>query len=162
MSKFVKISLIKIAIVFLVIALDLISKQVFYMKNATIIPYLIGIREVYSLNTGGAWGILGDSTWLLVAITIVAILSFCAFDIFAKKTNVVYSLSISFLVGGAIGNLIDRIALGGVRDFIYFPFMPSFPTFNVADSFIFVGAVLLLVYVIFLYKPEAKQDKKAK
>lgn len=160
MKKFLKISLLKIFIVFSVIAIDLITKQFFYKSTITIIPHLIAFREVYGLNTGGAWSILSSNTTFLIVFTSVVIVGVVIFDIFYKKTNIVYSLSISFLLGGAIGNLIDRIALGGVRDFIYFPFMPSFPTFNMADTFIFIGAVLLFVYVLFFLKP--KSEKLAK
>ena len=130
MKKFVKLSIIKFLVILIVIVLDLVTKHFFYKTNYNIIPYIIGFREMSSLNTGGAWGILGSSTWLLIAITIIAVVCFCIFDLWIKKTNIFYSLSISFLLGGAIGNLIDRIALGGVRDFIYFQFMPNFPTFN--------------------------------
>lgn len=157
-KQFIWLSLIKFFIVFLVIALDLITKQFFYKTNHTIIPLLIGFREVSTLNTGGAWGILGNSMGILVAITVVAIVAFCVFDIIVRKTNIVYSLSVSFLMGGAIGNLVDRIALGGVRDFIFFPFMPTFPTFNLADTFIFIGAVLLFVFVLFLNKPKKVEE----
>lgn len=154
MKKFLKLSIIKFLIVMIIIGLDLVTKHFFYQSNLTIIPYLIGFRVVSGLNTGGAWSIFSSGTTMLIVFTIIIILGLIAFDIYLKKINIVYSLSISFLLGGAIGNLIDRIALGGVRDFIYFPFMPSFPTYNLADSFIFIGSVLLFIYVIFLFKPK--------
>ena len=64
-------------------------------------------------------------------------------------------------MGGAVGNLIDRIFLGGVRDFIYFIFVPNFPTFNVADSFLLIGTILFAIYAIFIYKPQEKDKNES-
>ena len=75
------------------------------------------------------------------------------------KTSI-YTISISFIVGGAIGNLIDRIFLGGVRDFLYFEFYPSFPTFNVADSFLCIGIVLMLIYIFFFSSKDFKEKER--
>ena len=64
------------------------------------------------------------------------------------------AISFAFVIGGAIGNLIDRIALGFVRDFICTEFI-SFPVFNVADAFVTCGAILLGVLLIFTKKGHA-------
>lgn len=156
MSKFLKISLIKLSIILGAIAFDQLSKVLFYGKNFKIIPFLFGVRGLSTLNTGGAWGIFGDHTWLLIIFTFCFLIAFLIFDFFFKNTNIIYSLAISFIMGGALGNLIDRIFLGGVRDFVFFEFMPSFPTFNVADIFIFCGALLLFIYVFFFSNKKSK------
>ena len=82
-----------------------------------------------------------------------------SFDAKYKPDSKLYSIGLSFVVGGAIGNLVDRIFLGGVRDFIVFEFWREFPTFNVADSFIVVGVILLAIYIIF-FSNEKKESKK--
>ncbi len=160
MKKYLKITAVKLFIILLVIGLDLLTKHFFYKTDYTIIPKLLGFRVVSGLNTGGAWSIFSSSTTMLIVFTIIIVLGIIAFDVYFRKTNIVYSFAISFLLGGAIGNLIDRVALGGVRDFIFFPFMPNFPTFNIADTFIFFGAVLLFIYVLFLFKPQNKTEQK--
>ena len=54
------------------------------------------------------------------------------------------------MIGGAVGNLIDRVAFKYVRDFIFLDFFPTFPIFNLADSFLCVGAVMLAIYILFM------------
>jgi signal peptidase II len=65
------------------------------------------------------------------------------------------------ITGGAIGNIVDRIALGYVRDFVYFELI-DFAVFNLADSFLTIGTILLLIYVIFFFGKEEEAIKKAK
>ena len=148
-----KIHFIKLAIVLGVICLDLITKEIFYATDYSIIPSIIGTRSV-GLNTGAAWSILSEHTWLLIAFTIVFVIGIAVFDFFVKFNNRVYSVGISFVIGGAVGNLIDRIFLGGVRDFIFFEFWETYPTFNIADTFLIVGIILIAVYVVFFMKPK--------
>ena len=155
-----KISFIKLAIVLGVICLDLITKEIFYATNYSIIPFVFGTRSV-GLNTGAAWSILSEHTWLLIVFTIAFIIGIALFDFFVKFDNNVYSVGISFVIGGAIGNLIDRIFLGGVRDFIFFEFWNTYPTFNIADSFLVIGIILIAIYVVFFMKPK-EDDKKQK
>ena len=152
-----KISFVKLAIVLGVICLDLITKEIFYATNYTIIPFVCGTRAV-GLNTGAAWSILSEHTWLLIVFTMIFIVGIAIFDFFVKFDNNVYSVGISFVIGGAVGNLIDRIFLGGVRDFIFFEFWNTYPTFNIADSFLVIGIILIAIYVIFFMKP--KEDEK--
>lgn len=155
MNKTLKLSLFKIIFIFVVILLDLLSKQLFYNSNAILIPGLLGFRQSL-LNTGGAWSILNNSMWLLILLSCVFVVGVSVFDFFFKSQSKVYSLAFSFIIGGTIGNLIDRIFLGGVRDFIFFDFWVTYPTFNIADSFLLVGMILLFVYIIFIYKPKEK------
>lgn len=156
MKSLAKNYIFKALLCVLVVLLDQISKLLCYQKSFVIIPFLLGSRDVPFLNTGGAWGIFGDNLWLLILLTILFLAFVIVTQIKWKNTSKLYSVALVFIVGGAIGNLLDRIALGGVRDFLYFPFFDSFPTFNVADSFLCVGMILLFVYVIFFYKKEGK------
>lgn len=158
MKEFFKFNWLKILLVFVVIGLDLLTKEIFYLTDYTILPYIIGTRTVDGLNTGGAFSMLSDQTWFLILISLVFIAIIVIFDLVSKIKSKIYDVAVGFIVGGAIGNLIDRLFLGGVRDFIYFDFWQIFPTFNVADSFLFIGTVFLVIYTIFIYKP--KDDKK--
>lgn len=153
MKSFWKPFILKLISIFAVIALDLFTKHIFYGVNQDFLPYIIGFRQA-DLNTGGAWSILSDKTWLLTVLTIVFIISVFIFDFCFKNKSKLYSISFAFIVGGAIGNLIDRLLLGGVRDFLFFEFAPNFPTFNVADSFLCIGMILLAYFIIFIYKTD--------
>lgn len=157
MKEFFKLNWLKITIVFVVIGLDLFTKEIFYGTDYIILHYLIGIRNVNGLNSGGAFSMFSDKTWLLILISIIFVAIIIIFDLISKIKSKVYSVSIGFIVGGAIGNFIDRIFLGGVRDFIFFDFWKNFPTFNIADSFLFVGTILLVIFIIFIYKPKEKE-----
>ena len=68
--------------------------------------------------------------------------------------------SLTLVLAGGIGNLIDRIRLGYVVDMLHFQFWPSYPVFNVADMFVVVGVILFLLYYLFLY--EKTDSKKAR
>lgn len=63
-------------------------------------------------------------------------------------------------MGGGIGNIVDRIALGYVRDFLQFAFWEQFPVFNIADSFVTVGAFMLIVVLIVMLVKEGKKNQK--
>lgn len=137
------------SVIALVLVLDLVSKHFFcYEESKQIIPNLIDFQTNYG-NDGAAFGILGGKKWLLITITVVFLTAFLLMDIFIKPKSMLYNISIGFIIGGALGNLIDRIWLGHVRDFINFSFWQTFPTFNVADSFLCVGVALMCVYLVF-------------
>ncbi|MBQ3047460.1 MAG: signal peptidase II [Clostridia bacterium] len=161
MGKFLKYILPKLIIVGIVLALDLVAKSVLYGNNTNFIPSLIAFRDC-ELNTGGAWSFLSGNVTLLVILTSVFLVVAIIFDIFFKNQHKLYIVSFSFILGGAIGNLIDRIVFGGVRDFIFFEFMPTFPTFNLADCFLCVGFILLAIFVIFIYKGSNQDDGQKK
>ena len=147
----------KICIVLFVIAFDLITKFAFESKNFSLIPGLIGISYNSRLNEGVAGGLFSGYTPVIIVVSMVMIVFLILFDAKYKPESKLYNIGLCFVVGGAIGNLIDRVVLGGVRDFIVFEFWRDFPTFNVADSFIVIGVVLLAIYIIFFNK-----DEKAK
>ena len=152
-----KISFIKLAIVLGVIGIDLVTKEIFYGTNYSIIPYVLGTRQT-GLNTGAAWSVFSNLTWLLILFTCVFVVGIAIYDFFSKRENNIYSVGVCFVLGGAIGNLIDRIFLGGVRDFIYFDFWKSYPTFNMADTFLIIGIILIAVYIIFLMPNKEKKE----
>ena len=89
---------------------------------------------------------------------IAAILGFL---IVAQKENMWLRVSLLFIVGGGIGNLVDRIGLGYVRDFIQFAFWKNFAIFNVADAFVTVGVFMLIIVLIVMLVSEGRKNKKA-
>jgi len=93
-------------------------------------------------NTGAAFGLFRDQTIIFILISAIAIICI-GFYLIKKKTS--YYLPLSLILGGAVGNLIDRLRFGYVVDFIDLRF---WPVFNVADSCITIGAVILFFVII--------------
>ena len=150
-------------IVAIAIAVDLISKQLFSDITYTrIIPYIIAF-QTNGGNTGATFGIFSKSTTFLIAISIVIVLCLIGVDLMLKIKSKTYTIGFGLILGGAVGNFVDRIALGYVRDFIMFDFWHSFPIFNFADCCIVIGAILVCIHFIFLSKSKddlnSNQDK---
>lgn len=123
---------------FLVILVDRITKMLvenFLDKELSIIKNIFYFT--YVKNDGAAFSILGSQRLLLVILSILA-LFFIIYYVTKKDKN---GIGYFFLIGGIIGNLIDRIFLGYVIDFIG---IYTFPIFNIADIFIVLGAILVL------------------
>lgn len=91
------------------------------------------------LNPGGAFGFLASSDLLLLAVATLAVVSIAVWHSYLVRSG--YGTAAALLLGGAAGNLLDRIRLGAVVDFVDFGF---WPVFNVADVAIVAGAALLL------------------
>lgn len=151
--------IIKLCILPLVVAFDIITKLVFQDKS---FPFLKGFISIHSvpLNTGAAWSFLEGYTWILIIVSLIFIVFLILFDLKYKPNSSLYSIAFSFILGGAIGNLIDRIFLGGVRDFLCFDFWPNFPIFNIADSFLCIGVFLLAIYILFFFEDKPKEKNK--
>jgi signal peptidase II len=103
-------------------------------------------RFSYAENSGAAFSFLANAwfgRWLLVAIGLMAVASFFAWALGLQRPMPL--LGASLILGGALGNLFDRVRLGYVVDFVQWHYHDRFswPTFNVADAWIFVGAVIL-------------------
>ena len=152
-----------------VFILDMLTKHlaVLYSVNKVIIPWLLKFKLTY--NTGAAFSFLGDYSWaitLFVVMTVIVLLGIigCAVYVIIKKKKVSkwLAISLSFVFGGAIGNLVDRIWLQKVRDFIFhFYETDIFPAiFNVADIAVVVGVIMLIVYLLFLDKDALFKFKK--
>ena len=115
------------------------------------------IRDVFDIhyirNTGMAWGLFRDRTWLLALVSVIMIagLLYVYHHISEGKYYRVLRILLICIIGGAFGNLIDRIRLNYVIDFLYFKPI-NFPVFNVADIFVTVSVILLLILMIFKYK----------
>ena len=115
-------------------------------------------RFLYIKNTGAAFGILGGNIFLLVFITL-ALIYYLLHELNKNINNKMYLTAIPLIIGGAMGNLIDRIFRGYVVDFISFIiFNKEMAIFNIADIFIFIGVVL---YIIILLKDGIKDEKNS-
>lgn len=109
----------------------------------------------YHENDGAVWGILSGKIPFLVLTTaiILGFLVYVYFKIPMEKKYNLMQIILVFIVSGAIGNFIDRIARGYVVDFLYFELI-NFPVFNVADCYVTISSALLVVLSIFYYKDE--------
>lgn len=133
-------------------------------SSAEFIPGFI--RFEYCENTGMAWSLLSDKTFLLtiVSAAMVAILVYFLVRFYKPMPNLI-KVAIVIICAGAVGNLIDRIAFNYVRDFIAFDFV-DFPVFNIADSCVTIGVIILAVGLIFVksgrefLKAMDEEDKK--
>ncbi len=125
--------------------------KVFIQKNfemAKSYEFLPGIIDItYIHNDGGAWGMLGGYTWLLLSVTIVIMLVCIALLLKYGIKDKLMFWAITLVLSGGVGNMIDRIFRNGnVIDFLHFEFFPTFPVFNVADCAIVIGSGLLMLY----------------
>lgn len=110
-------------------------------------------------NYGASWGLFQNHNILLIIISIIALFILLRYS-YSFKSNKKNDIAFSILVGGIAGNLIDRIFLGYVRDFLDFRiFDYNFPIFNLADSFIVIGVVCLIIAII---KGEDKNGNSSK
>lgn len=152
----------KIYIISLIIfILDQISKSIIstYLKlndSIEIIKDFFYIR--YINNKGASWGILENNRFLLIFLSIIAIIIIIRYSYSFKKTKL-NTYGFGLLLGGILGNLSDRIMFGYVKDFLDFIiFRYDFPVFNIADISIVVGVMLLIISII---KGEDKSGNKS-
>ena len=136
----------------LVIALVIVSDQLsklWIRTNLAIgesLPIIDRLSFIHIRNTGSAFGLLSNQTFLIIVISIAALLFILLFLRYLSPATTLSIVSIGLLMGGALGNLIDRLRFGSVTDFIYFRLWGNFhwPAFNIADASIVVGVCLLI------------------
>lgn len=133
------------------ILLDQLSKLLTstLMTLGESIPLWEGVLHItYIQNRGAAFGMLANSRWVFLTVSTVTILALAAYLAMTKRRDTLFLLSLSMILSGGIGNMIDRLALGYVVDFIDFRLI-DFAVFNGADSFVCVGAALLVLAILF-------------
>ena len=109
-----------------------------------IIPNFIYITRI--TNTGAAFGLFQDKTKIFIIISIIAIILIIILKIKMDIKSFFYNLALGFILGGALGNLIDRLfKIGEVTDFLNVVF---FAVFNIADSFITIGFGIIIIFII--------------
>jgi lipoprotein signal peptidase len=127
-------------------------------SSINVINNVISFR--YSENTGASWGLFAGKTTALTICTGIAMALLLTYILLNKKENKFMRLCLVMILGGGLGNFYDRVVFGYVRDFIYTEFI-SFPTYNVADSFLSVATVLLMLYALFFMPKELVAEQKA-
>jgi len=145
-------------LLFLLIGIDQAAK--FWVRavlmNQDPIAIIPGVLELqYLENQGAVWGILQGKVDFLKIFTLLVLLLilFLYFKIpQGRKYNILKIITV-FILAGAVGNLIDRLYLNYVVDFIYFKLI-NFPIFNIADCYLTVCSILLFLLAIFYYKDE--------
>jgi signal peptidase II len=144
-------------IIIIIVAIDQLAKLYIIrtVDYGAMIPLINKFFYItYHENTGAAWGILKNGRIFLIAMTVVT--SAVLLYILIKNDNKLLRLSLSFILGGAFGNLVDRVVKGSVADFLDLYFGSyNFPTFNIADSFVVIGTGILVFYLLFVYKENA-------
>ena len=126
--------------------------------SRTAIPGVLDFT--YVLNSGATAGILADHRWIFMVVSTLVIIAAAVYIALGKMKSNFAAVSLALIVGGGIGNMIDRVANGKVVDFIDVTLVDFFPfntVFNVADVFVCVGCALLVLSIII---EEIKDRKK--
>lgn len=110
-------------------------------------------------NRGAAWGILQGQMWFFYLITVVVVVGLIIYIQKLKKQDKWFGIALALMLGGAIGNFIDRVVRKEVVDFVNtYIFTYDFPIFNVADSALVVGVIIMFIMTLF----EGKMKKEHK
>ena len=138
------------------IFLDQITKLL-VVQNISEGASVEGIRGVFRLtyieNKGAAFGILAEHRWIFMILSVIAIAAILFYLWREKPRSILVCLSLGMILGGGIGNMIDRIRFDYVVDFISFVLI-HFPIFNVADCYVTVAAFCLIGLVMWYYNDE--------
>ena len=119
------------------------------------------LHLTYVENTGAAFGMLKDHRWVFLVISTVALGGMIGYMVLKKNRHPLETVAVAFIVGGGIGNMIDRVARGFVVDFVDVKCIPFWKyIFNVADIFVCVGCGLFILYVL-LYEARVKKAEDA-
>jgi signal peptidase II len=142
-----------------VVALDQLSK---YLVRANMglgqsIPEHGFFRFTYGTNTGGVFGFFSNQTFLITVAAVIAVVVIILYSRHKMAQSMLVKVSLGMILGGSIGNLIDRIRFGAVTDFID---IGAWPVFNLADSAIDVGVVLLIMYILFKMRKDSREAKR--
>ncbi|MBQ7874828.1 MAG: signal peptidase II [Oscillospiraceae bacterium] len=154
--------LVSTIIAVILIAVDQIVKnwaaEVLTKGDITIIENVLYFK--YAENTGVAFSMFSDNRWILVGITALMLTVVLAFFLSGKVTDKLEQLALALMLAGGVGNLIDRISLGYVIDFIDVRII-NFAIFNIADMCICIGAGLV-VLAVYLSDKREKEEKESK
>ena len=144
------------------IFLDQITKwlTVIYLDLGESFPLIDGVFHfTYVQNRGAAFGMLQDKRWVFLIISSITIVFMAVYLWKSRKDSKLLCIALSMIIGGGIGNMIDRCILGYVIDFLDFTLI-DFAVFNVADSFVCIGVGLFILELILEMKKELKNGKE--
>ena len=150
-----------IAIILGIVGIDQLTKwlTVINLEEYETIPLWENVFHfTFYKNDGAAFGMLDDHRWVFMSFSTIAIIGICVYLFAFRPKSRYLQITLAMLAGGGIGNMIDRILLGYVIDFIDVRLI-HFAIFNVADSFITVSAFMLMGYLILDTVREFKEEK---
>ena len=157
-----KFPFFEVIILAFILTADLVSKHIVAQNDTNTDVLGAFLRFTYAENKGASFSFLADKPWaptFFLVISGVFIPALCVLLYFCRRLHWFGRLSLALIITGALGNFIDRVFLGYVRDFISVSFFS--PIWNVADAALTVGVVCFAIYFIFIYK-EPKKKKKEK
>ena len=157
-------TVILIAVIAAVIGLDQLTKwlTVVNLEEYESFPVWQDVFHfTYVKNTGMAFGMLKDHRWVFMVFSTIAIVALIVYLFRFRPESRWMQVSMAMIIGGGIGNMIDRILLGYVVDFIDFTLI-NFAVFNIADSFVCVGAGIMILCLVLDLIKEIKQEKAQK
>ncbi len=124
------------------------------VASVTVIPGLFSLS--YVENKGAAFGMLSNARWIFIVFTVIVVILLVIFLFWKKPTSKLLNTALFLIIGGGIGNLIDRIFYGYVVDYLSISFFP--PVCNFADYCVTAGAFILVIYLLF-FSDYVKKDK---
>ena len=165
--KILVAQIIAVVLILVGVGLDQLTKYLVVSNMALhesidIIPGVF--RFTYIQNDGAAFGSLDNARWVFMVLSTVAIIGILVYMFWKKPQNKLMLSALILIVSGGIGNMIDRIALGYVIDFLDFCAFPKIWmwVFNVADSFVCIGAGLLILWLVLDMIRDYKTEKAKK
>lgn len=140
-----------------IVGLDQLTKWIIrgWLERGEAYSLIWPLKIVHVTNSGAAFGMFQGAGPLLVITSVVGMVAILVYLFNPGFAHPLMRLGLAFMLGGAVGNLIDRVAEGRVVDFVK---VPNFPAFNVADSAITIGVVLLLWALMFDTAPDPKPE----
>ena len=159
--------IISVVLMVAAVGLDQLSKYLVVAnmglhESVDIIPGVL--RFTYIQNDGAAFGSMDEHRWIFMVLSSVAIIGILVYLFWKKPQDKLLLSSLILITGGGVGNMIDRVALGYVIDFIDFCAFPKIWmwVFNIADSCVCIGAGLLALWLILDMVRETKAEKAKK
>ncbi|KYD07230.1 Lipoprotein signal peptidase [Parageobacillus caldoxylosilyticus] len=145
-----------------VVAIDQWTKWLIvkYMRLGESIPIIPNVLYITShRNRGAAWGILQGQFWLFYLITVIVVIGLIVYIQRLPRGERLFGVALGLMLGGAIGNFIDRLFRKEVVDFIHaYIGTYSFPVFNIADSALTIGVALLFIKMFFFATSEKENQ----
>ena len=159
--------IISVVLMLVVVGLDQLSKYLIISnlelhESIEIIPGIFNFT--YIQNRGAAFGSFDEHRWIFLVLSTIMIVAILAFLFWKKPQDKLLLASLILITGGGIGNMIDRVCLGYVIDFLDFCAFPNLWMwiFNVADACVCIGAGMLALWMILDTVKETKKEKAAK
>ena len=140
----------------LAVALDQISKYAatqFLQGKPSVVVIDGALSLTYATNRGAAFSMLSDHRWVFLSLSAIAIVAILAVIWIFRRSHALFGVALGMILGGGVGNMIDRVVQGEVVDFIHVTFI-DFPVFNVADCFNY-HRLCICVVLFYFFRSQA-------